>query len=202
MADTTQDPDHGQAVLDGTCACSAIRFSSVCLPMGSSVCHCSACRKISGAPFVVFGLFPNDSVTWSTNTVDASSGNEHNVKDDGGALTAEILLTRSSKVGQRGTCKKCGSPLWMKYHCRPDGLSIPLGLIDRANDVGESMNPTEHIFLNSKVSWLPLPDDGLERHAEFDEPFRRRLEQWEQAGCPKRKDVKEDDDANRDGGTT
>lgn len=60
----------------------------------------------------------------------------------------------------------------MKYHCRPDGTSVVMGIIDDESIVGKLPRPKEHIFLKEKARWWDVADeDGLARHFAFPEIF-------------------------------
>lgn len=78
----------------------------------------------------------------------------------------------------------------MKYHCRPDGISVVMGLVNDEDVVGTFVKPKEHIFLEEKALWWSISeDDGLARHGGFNEGFQRRLKEWGAAGCRPRVDV-------------
>ena len=78
----------------------------------------------------------------------------------------------------------------MKYHCRPDGTSVVMGIVDDASVVGDMPHAKEHIFLKEKAEWWRVPDDdGLARHEAFNESFQNRLKDWVAKGCPNRTDT-------------
>ena len=65
-----------------------------------------------------------------------------------------------------------------------------MGTVDDGTAVGEMVKPSEHIFLKEKAAWWSISgDDGLAKHKGFDEPFQRRLEEWQAKGAPKRADA-------------
>ena len=74
----------------------------------------------------------------------------------------------------------------MKCHCRPDGTSVTMGTVDGGQGVALLPRPKEHIFLQEKVAWTGVVDDGLDMHLGFNEPFQRRLVDWESNGKQKR----------------
>ena len=100
-----------------------IRLESKMLPESITICYCCECRKAYSNPFLTFGLFYNDYVQWSIAT---PSGKKHLLGD----LSEGIKLTYYSGIATRGWCPRCGTPLFMKYHCRPDGTNITMGLVD------------------------------------------------------------------------
>ncbi|KAI3335884.1 Mss4-like protein [Ustulina deusta] len=132
--------------LRGSCLCGMVRLKSKMLPESITICHCRECRKASGNPFLTFGLFHNDYIQWST----ASSTGTRRLLGD---LAERIKLTYYSDVAVRGWCPRCGTPLFMKYHCRPDGTSITMGLVDNKHVIGSLPAIKEHIFLGDKAAW-------------------------------------------------
>lgn len=107
-----------------------------------------------------------------------------------------MKLTHSA-TAVRGSCRDCGSPLFMKYHCRPDGTDVAMGIVDAddegGNVLGEVEVPKEHIFWEKRLKWLDAgwDRDGLERCEGFPEGFRARLKEWEGKGRVRRGDVGE-----------
>lgn len=78
----------------------------------------------------------------------------------------------------------------MRYHCRPDGTSVVMGIVDDEQVVGTMPAVKEHIFLQEKSPWWPLSEgERWARHDAFNEPFQRRLQAWASTGAPKRPDV-------------
>ena len=49
--------------LTGRCRCGAIHYVAEGEPSHSALCHCTDCRRSSGAPAVGFALFPDDRIT-------------------------------------------------------------------------------------------------------------------------------------------
>ena len=90
----------------------------------------------------------------------------------------------------RGSCGHCGSPLFMKYHCEPDGIYVVMGIVDDSKVIGSIVKPEEHIFVGEKATWWDLADgDGLARYEGFSETFQVRLRAWYAEGCPKSADI-------------
>ena len=169
------------AVLSGTCACGKVAYQSSTLPISITLCHCIECRKASGAPFLAFGLFHNTALQWST----LSLNSDLPLK-----IKASPISEQGASIAVRGSCGDCGSPLFMKYHCRPDGISVVMGIMDDAGVTGRIVRPKEHIFLGEKARWWDLADDdGMARHEGFTQSFQDRLRAWYAQGCPSRADI-------------
>lgn len=167
--------------LTGSCACGLVVYRSRTLPLSITLCHCVPCRKASGAPFLSFGLFHNTALDWGG----SGSQSAPPIK-----ITPSPVLLNGYSIAVRGTCGNCGSPLYMKYHCRPDATSVVMGIVNDEDTVGIIVKPKEHIFLHEKALWWSTTeDDGLARHGGFNEEFQRRLKEWVAAGAPQRADV-------------
>ena len=169
------------SAFSGSCACGKDVYHSSTPPLSITFCHCIECRKASGAPFLAFGLFHNTALQWVSSSADRKP-------------PIRITPSPDSKWGPsmavRGACGECGSPLFMKYHCRPDGTGMVMGIVDNSGINGPIPPPKKHILLSDQASCWNLPQgDGLARHYEFNEPFQARLRAWCTAGCPERTDV-------------
>lgn len=169
------------SVLSGSCLCGQVVYHSSTLPLSITLCHCIECRKASGAPFLTFGLFHNAALQWTSSSTD---------KEPTIRITPSPALKWGPSIAVRGSCGECSSPLFMKYHCRPDGTNVVMGIMDNAQVMGSIPKPKEHIFISEKAIWWDLADgDGLARHEEFNEHFQARLKTWCKAGYPKRPDI-------------
>jgi hypothetical protein len=128
-------------ILEGGCACGAIRYQLRATPHDTGWCHCRLCQRNSGAPAIVF----------TTVGVEAFS------------ITRGALATwRSSDFGERGFCAACGSLLTMRIDFQPDTIDVAAASLDRP----EVVAPGFHIFCGAAIPWAVL-DDGLPRHEQF-----------------------------------
>jgi hypothetical protein len=125
----------------GRCLCGGLAFEAALPSKWVAHCHCSMCRRGSGAAFV----------TW----VGLEAANSR-IEDPHGLLH----WYRSSAQGERGSCSRCGTPLFFRSARWPGELHVTLanfdGPVDRA--------PQLHVFWDSHVDWVRLdPNDGLPR---------------------------------------
>jgi hypothetical protein len=106
-------------------------------------CHCSRCRKESGA----FGL-TNGRV--SREGFRLLSGEEliRVYRPDGGAVKA--------------FCSFCGASVFGGQWPEGDEITVRLGALD--DDPGQ--RPQYHSFVGSRASWDELPDDGLPHYED------------------------------------
>jgi hypothetical protein len=85
-----------EAVIEVQCYCGKVALAVTGPPsLGRSFCHCSICRRLSGAPFSANGLWPAAAVR-------AVRG-----WDEPGAV--QVLAT--SKHVSRVRCATCGGPV-------------------------------------------------------------------------------------------
>lgn len=96
-------------LFEGGCLCGAVRYRAAARPLRGVICHCSICRRHSGAPALAFVHFPAAVFAW---------------------LTAEPNWYRSSPYAQRGFCAACGSTVAMREEVLRDRVQICVGSLD------------------------------------------------------------------------
>lgn len=129
---------------DGGCLCGAVRYRATEAPIGVALCHCSMCRRASGAPAVAWATFRPAAFAFTQGTP---------------------VGYASSPLAGRTFCGRCGSPLTFQFNNRtgPDGeIDVTVGTLDAP----ERLAPTRHVFVADQLAWLRL-DDDLPRHAGF-----------------------------------
>lgn len=129
----------GKSVHEGGCLCGAVRFRSTAAPIRGVICHCSMCRRHSGAPVLAFVHFPRESFRW---------------------LKDEPTRYPSSEFAQRGFCSICGSTLSMHEDVLGDRVQVAVGSLDEPNRV----KMDDHVWTKEQISWFKL-DDRLPRFA-------------------------------------
>lgn len=120
----------------GSCLCKGIRYE-VEGQFGRVVnCHCSMCRKATGAAFRTRVTVPAASFHW---------------------LGGEQLVARyeSSPGETRTFCRVCGATLATFYADHPDEIGLPLGTLD--DDPG--VKPSAHVYVASKAPWFEIADE-------------------------------------------
>lgn len=127
-------------VHEGGCLCGAVRYRAQGQPLGVEYCHCSMCRRASGAPVVVWAAFPSVAVTFTR---------------------GEPARYGSSERGRRGFCSHCGSTLTFQWSDRVEEIDLSVGTLD---DPGR-LAPRWHIYTADRVPWLHIADD-LPRHPQ------------------------------------
>jgi hypothetical protein len=138
-------------MIEGGCACGSVRYRLKSEPCDTGWCHCTLCRRVSGAPAMVFASVPAGDLEFT-------QGAEHVGRFD------------STAFGWRQFCTRCGSPLSMQVKHQPETIDFPVATLDDP----EIVEPGFHIFYASRIGWFETADD-LPRHDKF-RPDTRGLE--------------------------
>lgn len=134
----------------GSCLCGAVRYRVTGPFLRANFCHCSRCRKHTGAAASTQGRVAIEDFTLLAGAEQVTSYNP-----PGGGMT-------------KAFCATCGSSLFGGSWPSGPEVSIRLGTLD--DDPG--IRPSFHNFTADAPAWLPVPDDGLEHHAAA-KPGRR-----------------------------
>ena len=143
--------------ISGGCACGAVRYALASEPFDAGWCHCSLCRKVSGAPALVFASVPTGDFAYV-------EGAE------------KVQSFQSTSFGRREYCGSCGTPLTMRVDHQPETLDFTVASLDEP----DAVPPGFHIFHASRIGWFETADE-LPRHAKF-RPHTRGLEGTEPPG--------------------
>lgn len=120
---------------EGGCFCGFVRYRAGGKPFDSTSCHCTICRRTSGAPYVAwFSVKPAD-FQW---------------------LTGEPASFRSSDHATRTFCPRCGTPLTFVSTQAPQVVDVSTCSLDAP----EAVPPADHTFVSARLPWVHL-DDGL-----------------------------------------
>ena len=100
-------------MLKGGCFCGWIRYETEVTPFDETNCHCSICRRTTGAPFVAWFSVPRSQFR---------------------LVCGEPTRFRSTAEGTRSFCPQCGTQLtfehqtsWRKSTSRPVALITQTG---------------------------------------------------------------------------
>lgn len=119
----------------GSCLCGAIRFE-IEEVRALTHCHCSVCRKMTGASFATFAHVRSERFKFLSGETFINPGHE--------------WTTGHS----RSFCRECGSPA-PKFVEATGMVSVPAGLFDD----DPAVRPSIHVFTSSKAPWVDLNDD-------------------------------------------
>jgi hypothetical protein len=132
----------------GGCACGKVRFEARGAPYRVGVCHCLTCRKVHGALFGFYAVFPVDAVM----------------------LAGDVIEFASSEHGRRYSCEACGSPVFSHYE-RPDEFYLYPGSFDEPG----LWQPSYELWTSRREPWLP-EFSCVARRYEKDRPKWTRRE--------------------------
>ncbi len=142
-------------VLEGGCACGAVRYRLTSSPMFVHCCHCLDCQRQTGSAFVLNALIEADRIetllgTPEPITVPTDSGHPHDIY----------------------RCPHCRTAVWSDYGRRKVLLFVRTGTLDDPS----ALKPDVHIYVRSKLPWIELPADTPAYEAYYN---RRQL--WPEA---------------------
>ena len=128
-------------VLSGKCLCGAIQYSVQDSFAYALNCHCSQCRRATGAAFKPFAGIEREKFNLSHGS--------------------ESLFIFGAELNHDARCSKCGSLLYSLVR-QGRYVHVPLGTLSEE----PSIRPSAHIFVGSKAPWFTITDD-LPQHHEF-----------------------------------
>jgi hypothetical protein len=118
----------------GGCLCGEVRYEVGAEPLWVCHCHCSKCRKQTGAALSTYVGFPAGTVRW---------------------LAREPTRYRSSKDVERSFCSTCGSTIG--FH-RVHETSLSVGSFDQPEDIVAGVNVCVHVWYQEHISWFDTAD--------------------------------------------
>lgn len=122
-------------MIKGHCLCGAVEWTAIATPRAVHHCHCSMCRRWTGAAFATLVWFnlQNDVVWAGTPTV-----------------------WRSSPIARRSHCSRCGTPLALTYDGRSD-IALAAGSLEDPS----TLEPSSHYGTESRLPWTDGLGQGL-----------------------------------------
>ena len=125
----------------GGCLCGTIRYRFEGDPLWRCHCHCSMCRRLTGAGFATWVGFPAGAFSW---------------------IEGQPSFYRSSSEVEIGFCGNCGGT--MTFH-RVHEASAALGSLDNPEKVPAGPDDV-HVWTEDQIPWLKI-DDDLPRYEQF-----------------------------------
>ena len=128
-------------ILSGSCLCGAVRYEVADEFTYALICHCSQCRRATGAASKPFAGIEREKLQISRGT--------DSLLKFGGDLTHDIR------------CRLCGSLLFSVVR---EGKFAHVTLGSLADE--PSLKPSAHIYVGSKAGWDSILDN-LPQHMEL-----------------------------------
>jgi hypothetical protein len=119
--------------LNGSCLCGAVTYDVADAFEYALICHCSRCRRTTGAASKPFAGIAADQFSLHR---------------------PERLLRYGQERAHDGRCGRCGSLLYSLVR-GGSHVHVTLGTLDET----PTLRPTAHIFVGSKADWEAIGDD-------------------------------------------
>jgi hypothetical protein len=119
--------------LKGGCYCGEIRYEADGAPFNESCCHCSICRRTTGAPFVAWFSVARERFRF---------------------VSGQPARFQSTPQATRSFCPRCGTQLTFEHRDHPDEIDVTTCSLDEAS----RLPPRDHIHTASEVGWIRLAD--------------------------------------------
>lgn len=130
--------------ITGSCLCGSIRFEIVPPSTGFRYCHCTRCRKATGAAHAANIFLPKSQFKW---------------------LAGESLLRHFDLPGAKrfavNFCTQCGTRMPHQITAT-ENMLIPAGVLDAKPD----LQPDSSIFWGSKAPWF-VETQALPKFEEY-----------------------------------
>ena len=128
----------------GECNCGSIAFEVTSIISDVLICHCSICRRSTGANGIAVIIVDNNDFRWIKG--------EEKIK----------TWHKPAHDWQTSFCQNCGSSLpGINDELR---MYIPAGIL---TDSTENLNVTHHIWVDSKANWDVISDEGKQHQKAF-----------------------------------
>jgi len=127
--------------ITGGCNCGAVRYAISSAPLAVIACHCTSCRKQSGAAHSVNIIVRATAMTF-----------------EGDLASYDEPDTASGAHISREFCGACGSPIRSVPSAKPKIIAVKAGTLDEPSGYAPAM----HIWMRSALPWVVLPE-GMPR---------------------------------------
>ena len=113
----------------GQCHCGAVRYDMSADTIHQALCHCSDCRRHSGAPMVAWGLVAKDQIK----------------------IEGETKEYASSEHGRRHFCPQCGTSLFYTSEAVfPGQVDVQIATLDNPDEIA----PHAQIQVADRIGWM------------------------------------------------
>jgi len=130
---------NAERELAGGCLCGAVRYHVVGAPLETYHCHCGMCRRMQGAAFGTYSVWPAERFTLNRG--------------------ADVMGYHESSPGiKRHFCGTCGCNVLAWNDAETDKVSVATPTIDGGVDPG-GLNALHHIFVAHKATWYEIGDE-------------------------------------------
>ncbi|MGE7993690.1 GFA family protein [Pseudomonas sp. NPDC089554] len=121
-------------VHEGGCHCGGLRYRLRGALTDVAHCHCTICRRVSGAPVVTWVTLALGDFQW---------------------LNEEAQCYVAPASCRRYFCGRCGAHVALVTEHSPQSIDVTVATLDRPEDV----RPNRHIWVGTRLPWLHLDED-------------------------------------------
>ncbi len=118
---------------EGGCLCGAVRYKSAAAAVESGYCHCSLCRRSTGAPVSTWVSFPVAAFSYSK---------------------GQPAIYASSSWGHREFCATCGTQICYRDSEGATTVDVNVGSLDDP----AACSPQYHIHSIDRIAWFETAD--------------------------------------------
>jgi hypothetical protein len=118
---------------EGGCLCGAVRYRATGVSYDRTNCHCTICRRASGAPFVAWATFHAADFAFTS---------------------GDPARFASSSADVRTFCGRCGTPLTFQRLDKQEEIDVTICSMDHPEDLA----PEDHTWTRSQLPWIKLGD--------------------------------------------
>ncbi len=118
--------------IEGECHCGEVRFTAEVDPSRVTLCHCTDCQTLSGAPFRAVVPAPIESFVLS------------------GQPKSYVKVAESGNRRAQVFCPTCATPLYATAPENPTSVVIRLGCVKQRAE----LTPSMQIWEQSSMPWL------------------------------------------------
>lgn len=130
----TGSKNSNARILIGECYCRAVRFEVADEFSYAMNCHCSNCRRTTGAAFKPFAGIPHDKLRI--------------------VRGGDLRMIFGDETTHDAHCAHCGSLLYSRVR-EGEWVHVAMGTLVDA----PSIRPSAHIFVGSKAPWYDITDN-------------------------------------------
>jgi hypothetical protein len=123
----------------GGCLCGAVRYRVTGVPFETYHCHCGMCRRMQGAAFGTYSIWPTERFTLDRGA-DALDSHE------------------CSPGSKRHFCRTCGCNVLAWNDSDPGKVWVVTPTLDGGADPG-GLDAAYHIFVGHKAAWYEIADE-------------------------------------------
>lgn len=119
-------------LIDGSCHCGAVSFTAEIDPARVTMCHCTDCQVLSGAPFRSNVMVPMEQFRLS------------------GQAKTYVKIAQSGNRRAQVFCPECGTPIYSAAAENPTAVVIRMGCVTQKAQLA----PALQTWHRSALPWL------------------------------------------------